>query len=171
VLVSGCGAAEQATGPQGAATAEQTTVPDWGGVELDEPPVCPPPTSVPSHPRVPTRKEAKATVRAALEGFECDADAVLAADLFLVSSPTGEPVQADDLHITHPTLPACKDSHLPDRNVPTTTEEAEADAAVADADPRACDASRGGTLSLCRGGRRQCVMVGEYTGPPIQPRQ
>jgi len=64
-------------------------------------------------------------------------------------------------------LPVCEDSHLPDSNTPTTPEEAEAEAAVADANTDTCDASRGGPLKLCPGGRGPgCVMVGKYTGPP-----
>lgn len=164
VMASGCGAADQASAPT--AKAERAPLLDWAGIALDEPPDCPPPTSVPSHPRVPTREEAEATLRAAFEGVECDADVVLAAALFLEAVAIGEEVEADDLHTTHPTLPACEDDHLPD-NAPTTAEGAETEARVADADTAdACDASRGGTLRLCRGRHMNCVVVGEYTGPP-----
>ena len=73
-------------------------------------------------------------------------------------------MQPDDLHMTDTRLPVCQDDHLPDPNVATTPEEAEPMP-----EPRPgteCDASRGGTLTLCRGGHMNCVMVGEYTGPP-----
>jgi hypothetical protein len=130
--------------------------------------VCPRPTDVPSRPKVPTLEEVERTLLAAMRGVECDADAVLAAVTFLEHMATGaRRVQPDDLHMSDADLPVCKDSHLPDPNTRTTAEEAEAEAAVADADTDACDASRGGTLALCPGGLGpDCVMVGEYTGPP-----
>lgn len=127
----------------------------------------PPPTSVPMRPRVPTLEEAETTLRAAMKGVECDADAVLAAELFLEALATGHQaheVRPDELHITNESLPVCEDSHLPDPNVATTPEEAEA---MPEPPPGTeCDASRGGTLELCEGGHIKCVMIGEYTGPP-----
>jgi hypothetical protein len=138
--------------------------------------VCPRPTDVPSLPKVPTLEEAERTLLAAMRGVECDADAVLAAELFLEALATGDQadeVRPDHLHMSNTRLPVCTDDHLPDTNVATTPEEAEAEAAVADADTTdACDGSRGGTLTLCKGGHMNCVMVGEYTGPPkkLHPR-
>lgn len=80
-------------------------------------------------------------------------------------------MRPQDLDITDESLPTCKDDHLPD-NAPTTAEEAEAQAAL-DSELDTCDASRGGTLSLCkdppppgRGMGTNCVMIGELTGPP-----
>lgn len=129
--------------------------------------VCPRPTDVPSLPKVPTLEEAERTLLAAMRGVECDADAVLAAEMFLEALATGsqaQEVRPDDLHTSNTSLPVCTDDHLP---VATTPEEAEAEAALADADTAdACDGSRGGTLTLCRGGHVNCVMVDEYTGPP-----
>jgi hypothetical protein len=140
----------------------------WEGVDCGAktPLVCPRPTAVPSRPRVPTLEEAETTLRAAMKGIECDGDAVLAADIFLSTLAAGQPVEPDELNITDESLPACTDSHLPDPNVPTTPEEAEAMP-----EPPAgseCDGSRGGELSFCEGGHMNCVMVGEYTGPPIE---
>ena len=137
--------------------------------------VCPRPTDVPSLPKVPTLEEAEGTLLAAMRGVKCDADAVLAAERFLEALATGQQateVRPDDLHMSDVRLPVCEDSHLPDPNVATTPEEAEAEAAVVDADTDACDGSRGGTLRFCRGRHTNCVMVGEYTGPPknIHPR-
>jgi hypothetical protein len=129
--------------------------------------VCPPPTDVPSRPPVPTLEEAETTMLAAMRGVKCDADAVLAAVTFLEHVATGateREVRPDDLGITDESLPACTDDHLPEKNVPTTPEEAEAMP-----EPPAgteCDASRGGTVTLCRGRHTNCVVVGEYTGPP-----
>lgn len=129
--------------------------------------VCPRPTDVPTRPRVPTLEEAETTLRAAMQGVECDADAVLAAQTFLELTALGrQHVRPDDLHITDQSLPACTDDHLPEKNVPTTPEEAEAMP-----EPPAgteCDASRGGTVTLCKGRHTNCVVVGEYTGPPIE---
>jgi hypothetical protein len=128
--------------------------------------VCPRPTDVPSRPKVPTLEEAERTLLAAMRGVECDADAVLAAVTFLQHMATGaRQVQPDDLHISDARLPVCEDSHLPDPTVATTPEEAEA---MPEPPPGTeCDGSRGGTLALCPGGLGpDCVMVGEYTGPP-----
>jgi hypothetical protein len=76
---------------------------------------------------VPTLEEAETTLRAAFQGVACDADAVLAADMFLQALAAGQQqVRPDELHITDESLPACTDDHLPDKNVPTTAEEAEA---------------------------------------------
>ena len=135
--------------------------------------VCPRPTDVPSLPEVPTLEEAERTFLAAMRGVECDADAVLAAEKFLGALAAGDQadeVRPEDLHMSNTSLPVCTDDHLPDTNVATTPEEAEAIP-----EPPAgseCDATRGGTLSWCRGGRMNCVVVGEYTGPPknIHPR-
>jgi hypothetical protein len=126
--------------------------------------VCPRPTAVPSQPQVPTLEEAETTLRAAMKGVECDADAVLAAQFFLEAVADGrQQVESDDLHITDRSLPECTDDHLPD-DAPTTPEEAEA---MPDPpDGTECDASRGGTITLCRGRHVDCVTVGEYTGPP-----
>jgi hypothetical protein len=130
--------------------------------------VCPRPTAVPTRPKVPTLVEAETTLRAAMKGVECDADAVLAAQFFLEALAEGRrmhEVRPEDLHMTDESLPACKDDHLPD-NAPTTPEEAEAMP-----DPpegTECDASRGGTVTLCKGRHTNCVVVGEYTGPPIE---
>lgn len=135
--------------------------------------VCPRPTNVPSLPKVPTLEEAERTILAAMRGVECDADAVLAAELFLEALATGHQaheVRPDHLHMSDTRLPVCTDDHLPDTNVATTPEEAEA---MPEPPPGSeCDGSRGGTLSLCRGGHMNCVMVGEYTGPPkdLHPR-
>ena len=135
--------------------------------------VCPRPTDVPSLPKVPTLEEAERTLLAAMRGVECDADAVLAAELFLEALATGHQaheVRPDDLHMSNTSLPVCTDDHLPDPNVATTPEEAEA---MPEPPPGTeCDGSRGGTLSFCRGRHTNCVMVGEYTGPPknIHPR-
>jgi hypothetical protein len=133
--------------------------------------VCPRPTDMPSLPKVPTPEEAERALLAAMRGVECDADAVLAAVTFLEHTATGaQRVEPDELHVSDTSLPVCEDSHLPDEHVATTPEDAEAQAAVADADmAEACDASRGGTLTLCRGRHTNCVMVGEYTGPPRKP--
>jgi hypothetical protein len=129
--------------------------------------VCPRPTSVPTRPRVPTLEEAETTLRAAMQGVECDADAALAAQTFLELTASGrQDIRPDDLHITDQSLPACTDDHLPEKNEPTTPEEAEAMP-----DPPAgaeCDASRGGTVTLCKGRHTNCVVVGEYTGPPVE---
>ena len=135
--------------------------------------VCPRPTDVPSLPKVPTLEEAERTLLAAMRGVECDADVVLAAELFLEALATGHQaheVRPDDLHMSNTSLPVCTDDHLPDPNVATTPEEAEA---MPEPPPGTeCDGSRGGTLSFCRGRHTNCVMVGEYTGPPknIHPR-
>jgi hypothetical protein len=135
--------------------------------------VCPRPTDVPSLPKVPTLEEAERTLLAAMRGVECDADAVLAAELFLEALATGhqaDEVRPDHLHMSDTRLPVCTDDHLPDPNVATTPEEAEA---MPEPPPGTeCDGSRGGTLTLCRGGHMNCVMVGEYTGPPkkLHPR-
>jgi hypothetical protein len=90
--------------------------------------------------------------------------------LFLSTSKPRAEVRPPDLDITDESLPTCKDDHLPD-NAPTTAEEAEA---MPDPpDSTECDASRGGTLNLCkdppptgRGMSTNCVMIGELTGPP-----
>ena len=135
--------------------------------------VCPRPTDVPSLPKVPTLEEAERTLLAAMRGVQCDADAVLAAELFLGALAGGHQaheVRPDDLHMSDVRLPVCTDDHLPDTNVATTPEEAEA---IPEPPPGSeCDASRGGTLTFCRGRHTDCVMVGEYTGPPknIHPR-
>jgi hypothetical protein len=131
--------------------------------------VCPRPTDVPSLPKVPTLEEAETTVLAAMRGVQCDADAVLAASEFLDALATGQQadeIRPNDLHMSDTRLPVCEDNHMPDPNVATTPEEAEAEAAVADADTDACDGSRGGTLTFCRGRHTNCVAVGELTGPP-----
>lgn len=130
--------------------------------------VCPKPTAVPAQPQVPTFEEAETTLRAAMQGrVDCDGDAVLAAQLFLEALAAGvQNVRPDDLNMTDQSLPACKDDHLPDTNVATTPEEAEAMP-----DPpegTECDASRGATLTLCRQQHANCVVLGEYTGPPIE---
>jgi len=145
----------------------------WEGVDCGAktPLVCPRPTDVHSQPWVPTLEEAETTLLAAMKGVECDADAVLAAVTFLEHVATGaseREVRPEHLHISDERLPVCEDDHLPDDHVATTPEEAEAQARAADADNAdACDGSRGGTLSLCPGGRGPgCVMIGEYTGPP-----
>ena len=142
----------------------------WAGVDCGAktPLVCPRPTAVPTRPRVPTLEEAETTLRAAIWAVECDADAVLAAQMFLDALALGagpQQIRPDNLHITHPSLPACTDSHLPDNNVATTPEEAEA---MPEPPPGTeCDGSRGGTVTLCPGRRGPgCVMIGEYTGPP-----
>ena len=135
--------------------------------------VCPRPTDVPSLPKVPTLEEGERTLLAAMRGIECDADAVLAADHFLGALATrhqADEVQPDDLHMSDTRLPVCEDDHLPDTNVATTPEEAEA---MPEPPPGSeCDASRGGTLTFCRDRFMNCVEVGEYTGPPksIHPR-
>jgi hypothetical protein len=130
--------------------------------------VCPRPTAVPTRPRVPTLVKAETTLRAAMKGVECDADAVLAAQFFLEALADGrqvQEVQPEDLQMTDESLPACKDDHLPD-NAPTTAEEAEA---MPDPpEDTECDASRGGTLTLCRDRHTDCVMIGELTGPPVK---
>jgi hypothetical protein len=143
----------------------------WEGVDCGAktPLVCPQPTAVATRPRVPTLEEAETTLRAATSGVECDADAVLAAEMFLQALALGtgpQQIQPDQLDITDESLPACTDSHLPDKNVPTTPEEAEA---MPEPPPGTeCDGSRGGTLRLCKGRHMNCVMIGEYTGPPIE---
>jgi hypothetical protein len=135
--------------------------------------VCPRPTDVPSLPKVPTLEGAETTLLAAMRGVECDADAVLASEVFLEALATGHQaheVRPNDLHISNTSLPVCTDDHLPDPNVATTPEEAEA---MPEPPPGTeCDGSRGGTLTLCQGGHMNCVMVGEYTGPPkkLHPR-
>jgi hypothetical protein len=142
----------------------------WAGVDCGAktPLVCPRPTAVPTRPRVSTLEEAETTLRAAIWAVECDADAVLAAQLFLEALALGagpQEIRPENLHITHPSLPACTDSHLPDNNVATTPEEAEAMPEPPEGSE--CDASRGGTVTLCPGPRGPgCVMIGEYTGPP-----
>jgi hypothetical protein len=143
------------------------------GCGAQTPLVCPRPTDVPSLPKVPTLEEAERTFLAAMRGVECDADAVLAAELFLEALAAGDQadeVRPEDLHMSNTSLPVCTDDHLPDTNVATTPEEAEA---MPEPPPGSeCDASRGATLSWCRGGHMNCVIVGEYTGPPksIHPR-
>ena len=130
--------------------------------------VCPRPTAVPKEPHVPTLEEAETTLRAAMQGsLDCDGDAVLAAQLFLEALAGGaQQVRPDDLHMTDQSLPVCKDSHLPDPNVATTPEEAEA--MPEPPEGTECDASRGATLKVCRQPHANCVVVGEYTGPPIE---
>lgn len=119
-------------------------------------------------PRVPTIEEAETTLRAALMGIDCDGDAVYAAQSFLELTAAGEQPRPEDLNMTDESMPACTDSHLPDPNVPTTPEEAEAQPEPPPGSE--CDDTRGGTLQICRGpgNRENCVMVGEYTGPPIR---
>ena len=155
--------------------AEAALLAAFKGVDcgVQTPLVCPRPTDVPSLPKVPTLEEAERTLLAAMRVVECDADAVLAAELFLEALATGHQaheVRPDHLHMSATSLPVCEDDHLPDTNVATTPEEAEA---MPEPPPGSeCDASRGGTLTLCRGGHMNCVMIGEYTGPPknIHPR-
>lgn len=125
-------------------------------------------------PRVPTIEEAETTLRAALAGVECDGDAVLAAQSFLELTAAGVEPRPEDLHITDESLPECTDFHVPDPNVPTTPEEAEAEPEPPPGSE--CDASRGGTLTLCdpppppdHGRGTNCRVIGEYTGPPSRP--
>jgi hypothetical protein len=137
--------------------------------------VCPRPTAVPTRPRVPTLEEAETTIRAAMKGVECDADAVLAADTFLLALAAGQQqIRPEELHITDESLPACTDDHLPDKNVPTTAEEAEA--MPEPPEGTECDATRGGTLTFCdppppphHGRGTNCRTIGELTGPPVEP--
>ena len=85
---------------------------------------------------------------------------------FLEITASEGQARRSDLHNTDLSLPACTDSHLPGPNVPATPQEAEAEP-----EPRPgteCDASRGGTLEICKGHHMNCVMIGEYTGPPIK---
>jgi hypothetical protein len=140
----------------------------WEGVDCGAktPLVCPRPTDVPTRPQVPTLEEAATTLRAAIWAVDCDPDAVLAADLFLLALATGadaEQIGPDELHTTDQSLPACTDDHLPDPNVATTPEEAEA---MPEPPAGTECASQGGFLELCRGGHMNCVMIGELTGPP-----
>jgi hypothetical protein len=142
----------------------------WAGVDCGAktPLVCPRPTAVPTRPRVPTLEEAETTLRASIWAVECDANAVLAAQMFLEAVALGarpQQIRPENLYITDESLPACTDSHLPDKNVPTTP--AEAEAMPEPPEGSECVASRGGTVTLCSGTRGPgCVMIGEYTGPP-----
>jgi hypothetical protein len=123
---------------------------------------------VAKQPQVPTLEEAERTLRAAMQGgVECDGDAVIAAQLFLEALAGGaQQVRPADLHMSDQSLPVCKDDHLPDPNVATTPEEAEA--MPEPPEGTECDGSRGATLTVCRGRHTNCVVVGEYTGPPIE---